>query len=633
MNKRILQRVGVAIVTALAFVACSQDTDESATGSAPVQTDEQGNVVYTMQLSGDVADYDDDATRAVSYTWNDGATLYLRFKNGSTYVAGKAVYKKSDDSWTVTANSSLPTTSTDTNCEVYYFKDEGAVLSSVVYMTEYTACYLAKNATYKHPGTNVISVTAILTPMTWRLRFKGSSGTTITMLGTENEINYFSEFNRTTGEFSLARKDISLTVSGSYTPYLYGQLMYDYYDNNVVVRNDNYRYERDLYAADLPVGQSSYYTIPTANSYSGWIRTGDGGTGNESALSILCSNTWTWDTEFPTNYEGAVWGNAGYAAGDDWTAGIWWGAKPEELTGLLQNSDTGVATGEESANAYMTFDQATGRVATFAANGTQIRGGKFSITWLNGQKAQPSIDGSIANWAYGTLTTDAGSILFPFQINGGGKKPTDFEIMKLDEQHLQLMYAAPGTGSWSEATWWVFKSGGGNSGGGTTPDGSTLYEEPLLNWGASVSAVKTDRANHGYTVQYEWENYVSYEPKYKEKYTAYSFDATTGGLYMSSVLFSASTISFSALCDYANNTLGAVHKSTDPDGTMWFTSKDGKSIIFVMTYSSGDVGIVYREPWSSSPAFKGNKAKIKAQARQMEALSAKMHRQAVKKHN
>ena len=176
---------------------------------------------------------------------------------------------------------------------------------------------------------------------------------------------------------------------------------------------------------------------------------------DEAALSAYDSKSWTWDTEF--REDGAVWGNAGYAAGDDWTGGIWWGAQPAELNNQLQHSDTGVATGEENADAYMTFDWKTSKVTTYAADGSQIRGGNYSVTWLGGEKAQASVDGSIANWAYGTLTTDAGSILFPFKINGGGEKPTDFEILQLDEDHMKLMYAAPGTGGWGEATWWAFK--------------------------------------------------------------------------------------------------------------------------------------------------------------------------------
>ena len=49
------------------------------------------------------------------------------------------------------------------------------------------------------------------------------------------------------------------------------------------------------------------------------------------------------------------------------------------------------------------------------------------------------------------------SYLFPFKINGGGEKPTAFEILQLDGDHLKLVYAAPGTGGWAEATWWAFK--------------------------------------------------------------------------------------------------------------------------------------------------------------------------------
>ena len=106
----------------------------------------------------------------------------------------------------------------------------------------------------------------------------------------------------------------------------------------------------------------------------------------------------------------------------------------------------------------MTFNYEKGTVASYTANGTQIRSGKFEITaWDKGNRFIPSIDGSQAAWAIGSLHTDAGSILFPFKINGGGEKPTDFEIMQLDGSHMKLIYVAPGTGSWSEATWWAFK--------------------------------------------------------------------------------------------------------------------------------------------------------------------------------
>ena len=183
----------------------------------------------------------------------------------------------------------------------------------------------------------------------------------------------------------------------------------------------------------------------------------------EGAITGFDKKTWTWDTEFRSD-EGC-WGNLGYVAGDGDSFvnegnGIWWGATPEVLAQDDQRKNAGFAplNGEEDRNAYMIFDWKLGTIKSYDAAGTEIRGGKYEIINKGmGKRLQPSVDGSQPNWAYGTLHTDAGSILFPFQINGGGNQPTDFEIMQADENHLKLIYAAPGTGGWSEATWWAFK--------------------------------------------------------------------------------------------------------------------------------------------------------------------------------
>ncbi len=181
----------------------------------------------------------------------------------------------------------------------------------------------------------------------------------------------------------------------------------------------------------------------------------------EGSLTGFGEKSWTWDTEF--REDGGAWGNLGYAPGDGTTFvndgnGIWFGCPPDDLAGQLQHSDTGKETGEESAGAYMTFNWANGTVKSYAADGTEIRSGSFSVSaWDNGNRSFASVDGSQAAWSLGTLTTTAGSILFPFQINGGGTKPTDFEIMQLDGNHLKLIYAPAGTGGWGEATWWAFK--------------------------------------------------------------------------------------------------------------------------------------------------------------------------------
>lgn len=181
-------------------------------------------------------------------------------------------------------------------------------------------------------------------------------------------------------------------------------------------------------------------------------------TDNSKAKEML-AKTWTWDTEFRN---GESWGNCGYLSDNDganW-ANIWWGCAPEDLSAQLDRySDTGIATGEEDPNAYMIFSE-DGFIRAFDANGNEIRSGKFDVTaWDNGNRTISDMAGyGMKNWSLGILTTDAGSILWPFQINGGGYKPRQFEIMMLDDDHLQLIYAPEGTVPWEEATWWAFKA-------------------------------------------------------------------------------------------------------------------------------------------------------------------------------
>ena len=218
-----------------------------------------------------------------------------------------------------------------------------------------------------------------------------------------------------------------------------------------------------------------------------------------SDMKFLCSasgvKTWTWDTSFRS--DGGAWGNLGYAPGDGESFvndgnGIWWGCPPNDLTGQLAHSDTGVATGEEDEGAYMVLDE-DGNIKSYAADGTQIRSGKFSVkAWDNGKRSFASVDGSQAAWSLGTLHTDAGTILFPFKINGGGEKPTDFEIMQLDGSNLKLIYAAAGTGGWGEATWWAFKSS-------TDGEGSlTNYGEKSWTWDTSFRSDGGAWGNLGY---------------------------------------------------------------------------------------------------------------------------------------
>lgn len=177
-------------------------------------------------------------------------------------------------------------------------------------------------------------------------------------------------------------------------------------------------------------------------------------------IKLLCSDAgqkiWKWDTSWHDNDGNPrAWGNGKYKGdpGDDFgngISGIWWGCSPAELTGQLDHSNTHEATGEESEKAYMEFNE-DGTINTYNADGVKIRSGRFSVEGYNG--GQRDAD----NWSIGKLKVEAGTILFPFEINKNGQNlPTEFDIMKLSTGELVLACSSNGVGN--ECTWWHFKS-------------------------------------------------------------------------------------------------------------------------------------------------------------------------------
>ncbi len=194
----------------------------------------------------------------------------------------------------------------------------------------------------------------------------------------------------------------------------------------------------------------------------------DAGTGSWSEATFwrFCSNSdpagmlasqdaWTWDTDL----NGGGWGNIGYTAADGETFadngdGTWWSCAPADLAGQMQHSAIGSPVGEEDPDAYMIFGK-DGIVTSYDAAGNAIHSGDYSI------KNWDPVNKKMINdqpWSCGQLQTKAGSILFPYAINKGGFAPTEFEIVRLNTKQLILTYADEGTGSWSEATFWRFKS-------------------------------------------------------------------------------------------------------------------------------------------------------------------------------
>ena len=92
-----------------------------------------------------------------------------------------------------------------------------------------------------------------------------------------------------------------------------------------------------------------------------------------------------------------------------------------------------------------------GSINTYTADGNKFRSGVWEFEAIEGNE-----------WKAGNLKTSAGSILWPFEINSGGNKPTTFEVVYLTGNRMTLVYPDGGDfgslGSWGEATFWQFKA-------------------------------------------------------------------------------------------------------------------------------------------------------------------------------
>lgn len=171
----------------------------------------------------------------------------------------------------------------------------------------------------------------------------------------------------------------------------------------------------------------------------------------EAALAGDANRAWTY-----YEIDGATWGNCGYigvggqanvAAGE--IPGFWWGCPPADLeTSQVQHAG-GTVYGYGSDNAYMVFDMINGTVTSFDEDGGGIATSSYAIENFDWQ----------GDYKKGDLTTGADpGILFPFRINAGGVKVSNYEIIYLDGQMMTLIDRNGNEEwGWAESTWWRFQ--------------------------------------------------------------------------------------------------------------------------------------------------------------------------------
>lgn len=188
-------------------------------------------------------------------------------------------------------------------------------------------------------------------------------------------------------------------------------------------------------------------------------------------LTDNSEKTWTWN---PAASAGgnpdACWGNGAYvdAAGENYTGTSipsWWGCNPEILGTDEQNKHAKNNNDLDNGLRYASFDATIvfgkdGNVATYDKDGKQITKGKFDIVDYTGNRHEsPDADHAQSSWNLGTLKfSDGGNILWPYACDDGNPTiPAEYQIMRLTNDELILLYAAPGTARWGGCTWWNFK--------------------------------------------------------------------------------------------------------------------------------------------------------------------------------
>ena len=177
----------------------------------------------------------------------------------------------------------------------------------------------------------------------------------------------------------------------------------------------------------------------------------------DAALAGAGQRAWTYNA-----IDGATWGNCGYigvggqanvAAGE--IPGYWWGCVAEDLeTSQVQHAG-GVVYGYGSEDAYMVFDNAMGTVTSYAADGSQIASSAYSV-----ENFDWTVSNGTDGYKLGDLMTpgETPGLLFPFIINKGGEKASEFEILYLDGTLMTLIYKGDNSEwGWGEATWWRFQ--------------------------------------------------------------------------------------------------------------------------------------------------------------------------------
>lgn len=282
-----LQALVVIMITAL-FASCSSDENLEALENGAESAAKE--YVYNMQFDAPAPAFDGLSSRATS--WANNSVVYLKFKNGSSYVYGKATYSTSTSSWTIVSNSSIPATSTETQVSAYYIENPESTSSTEVRLSPTSVSYSGSGTYTSSSSTIYVKVT--MTPAIGRLRFKGTSGTSIIVKPSDSHLCTYASFGISDCSFRDAKNDLTMSVkSTGYTDYVYGYFEYVSGTTNrtLTVTTDATYQRKDISSSAMADGQSACLTVPTKSNYQslGWTLVG-GNTGTIDKNAYVSMN-------------------------------------------------------------------------------------------------------------------------------------------------------------------------------------------------------------------------------------------------------------------------------------------------------------------------------------------------------
>lgn len=193
--------------------------------------------------------------------WENGDKIFLLFSVGKEQSRGDAVYK--DGIWTVSYYGNLAAGGMN-NCKAVYFDNPDYESGTIVNLTANTGIYEAAEGNYVY-NDGTLTVTAVLSPKTARVRFEGAEGVSVKMLG----VSHYSSYDCTTGNFGTSVEPVDMTVTDGYTPYLYGYFPEGEQPRMAMLANGS-GFTKILSQSIFQPGQSGFMTVPSVESHAGW---------------------------------------------------------------------------------------------------------------------------------------------------------------------------------------------------------------------------------------------------------------------------------------------------------------------------------------------------------------------------